>query len=69
VVNPGQACAYMIGQLRILELRDRAHAQLGEKFSLRGFHSVVLDTGSVPLTILEGEVERYIRAVQAMPAG
>jgi len=65
VVNPGQACAYMIGQLRILELRDRARAQLGEKFSLRDFHSIVLNTGTTPLTILEGEVDRYIRAAKA----
>lgn len=65
VVNPGQACAYMIGQLRILELRDRARAQLGDKFSLRQFHSTVLDTGTTPLGTLEQEVDRYIKAVQA----
>jgi uncharacterized protein (DUF885 family) len=64
VVNPGQACAYMIGQLRILELRDRARAQLGDRFSLRDFHSIVLNTGTTPLTILEGEVDRYIRAAK-----
>ncbi len=61
VVNPGQACAYMIGQLRILELRDRARQALGEKFSPREFHNVVLRTGTVPLGILEREVERYVR--------
>ncbi|HEY4368114.1 MAG TPA: DUF885 domain-containing protein [Steroidobacteraceae bacterium] len=65
VVNPGQACAYMIGQLRILQLRDHAREQLGEKFSLRDFHSVVLNTGTAPLTILESEVDRYIRAAKA----
>jgi uncharacterized protein (DUF885 family) len=65
VVNPGQACAYMIGELRILELRDRARAQLGDRFSLRDFHSIVLNTGTTPLTILEGEVDRYIRAAKA----
>jgi uncharacterized protein (DUF885 family) len=68
VVNPGQACAYMIGQLRILELRDRARQQLGDKFSLRDFHSVVLNTGTTPLTILESEVDRYIRAAKAQPS-
>ena len=62
VVNPGQACAYMIGQLRILELRDRARQALGEKFSPREFHNVVLRTGTVPLGILEREVERYVRS-------
>lgn len=65
VVNPGQACAYMIGQLRILDLRDRAREQLGSKFALRDFHSVVLNTGTTPLTILESEVDRYIRAAKA----
>ena len=60
VVNPGQACAYMIGQLRILELRDRARQALGDKFSLREFHNVVLGSGTVPLDILTKEVDRYI---------
>jgi uncharacterized protein (DUF885 family) len=64
VVNPGQACAYMIGELRILELRERAQRQLGRRFSLRDFHSVVLDTGTVPLTLLEQEVKGYIARVQ-----
>lgn len=65
VVNPGQACAYMIGQLRILELRDRARRQLGDKFSLKDFHSTVLNTGTTPLGILEQEVDRYVRAVKS----
>jgi uncharacterized protein (DUF885 family) len=64
VVNPGQACAYMIGQLRILELRERAQRQLGKRFSLRDFHSVVLDTGTVPLTLLEEEIKGYVSRVQ-----
>ena len=68
VVNPGQACSYMIGQLRILELRDRARQQLGDKFSLRDFHRAVLDTGTIPLTVLEAEVDRFIRTVKAKPA-
>lgn len=62
VANPGQACAYMIGQLRILELRDRARRALGDKFSPREFHNVVLKTGTAPLDVVAGEVERYIRA-------
>lgn len=61
VVMPGQACAYMIGQLRILELRDRARSQLGAKFSPQQFHNVVLETGTVPLDILARQVERYVR--------
>lgn len=59
VVMPGQACSYMIGQLRILEMRDRARKQLGERFSLKGFHSAVLKTGTVPLELLEHEVMRW----------
>jgi uncharacterized protein (DUF885 family) len=62
VVNPGQACAYMIGQLRILELREKARAALGSGFSMKEFHRTVLDAGTVPLDILEREVERYVRA-------
>ena len=60
VVNPGQACAYMIGQLRILELRDGA-AGARREFSPREFHNVVLRSGTVPLEILEREVDRYVR--------
>ena len=61
VVNPGQACAYMLGQLKIVELREKARAALGPRFSVQQFHNVVLRAGSVPLTILEAEVDRYIR--------
>jgi uncharacterized protein (DUF885 family) len=62
VVNPGQACAYMIGELKIIELREKAKKALGEKFSLNRFHDTVLNTGTVPLGILERQVEAYIRA-------
>jgi uncharacterized protein (DUF885 family) len=62
VVYPGQACSYMIGQLKILELRDRAKAQLKDKFSERAFHNVVLRAGAVPLEMLEQELERYLRS-------
>lgn len=60
IVNPGQATSYMIGKLRILELREQARSQLGEDFSVREFHNVVLSLGVVPLTVLEREVARYI---------
>jgi uncharacterized protein (DUF885 family) len=60
VVYPGQACSYMIGQLKIIELRDRAREVMGERFSIRDFHNAVLHLGSVPLTVLESEIERYI---------
>ncbi len=62
VVFPGQACSYMIGQLKIVELREKARKALGDKFSLREFHNVVLDTGTVPLEILERQVDAYIAA-------
>jgi len=68
VVNPGQACSYMIGKLRILDLREQARAQLGEAFSLQEFHNVVLGLGVVPLTVLDQEVARYIAARQAAAA-
>ena len=61
VVNPGQACAYMIGQLKLLELRDHARDTLGAKFSPQAFHNVVLKTGTAPLDMVAGEVDRYIR--------
>ncbi len=59
VVMPGQACSYKIGQLKILELRDRAKARLGPRFSLKGFHDVVLSNGSIPLAILERIVNEW----------
>jgi uncharacterized protein (DUF885 family) len=59
---PGQACSYMIGQLKILELRDKAKKALGDKFSFYQFHDTVLGTGTVPLEILERQVDAYIRA-------
>jgi uncharacterized protein (DUF885 family) len=61
VVNPGQACSYMIGQLKLVELREKARTELGEKFSLREYHNVVLNTGTVPLDLLERQVNAWIR--------
>ncbi|MEO8129496.1 MAG: DUF885 domain-containing protein, partial [Bryobacteraceae bacterium] len=60
VAAPGQACAYMIGQLKILEVREKARRELGDKFSLPQFHNVVLLTGGVPLEVLEEAVNEYI---------
>ncbi|MBL8269127.1 DUF885 domain-containing protein [Steroidobacter sp.] len=65
VVMPGQACAYMIGQLEILQLRDRARTTLGDKFLPQQFHNVVLRTGTAPLELLGREVDRYIAGAAA----
>jgi len=61
VVYGGQACSYMIGQLKIIELRENAKKALGDRFSLRNYHNVVLTTGVVPLEILAREVDRYVK--------
>lgn len=60
IVMPGQACAYKIGMMKILELREKAKNELGENFELREFHDVVLKNGAVPLDILEQIVDDYI---------
>ena len=65
VVRPGQACAYMLGQLKIVELRERARTALGGDFSIREFHNAVLDAGVVPLPVLEAAVDRYIAAARS----
>jgi uncharacterized protein (DUF885 family) len=58
---PGQALAYKIGQLKIMELRDLARKTLGDKFDIREFHDVVLATGAVPLDILEAAVRDWLK--------
>jgi uncharacterized protein (DUF885 family) len=60
IAYPGQACAYMIGQLRIVAQREKARAAMGPKFSIREFHNVVLRSGSVPLNVLEQNVNEWI---------
>lgn len=60
VVNPGQACSYMIGQMKMLELRERMRKAMGDRFRLQDFHNLVLDTGTVPLDLLEARVDAAI---------
>ncbi|KAL2916132.1 hypothetical protein HK105_204223 [Polyrhizophydium stewartii] len=59
-IMPGQALAYKVGELKILELRNKAEVALGDKFDIRAFHDVVLDHGSVRLEVLERNVNAWI---------
>jgi uncharacterized protein (DUF885 family) len=65
IVWPGQATAYKVGMLKILELRERATRELGSRFDIRGFHDTVLGGGALPLDILERRVDDWIAAERA----
>jgi uncharacterized protein (DUF885 family) len=62
---PGQATAYLIGKLKIMELREEARRALGEDFDIRAFHDEVLKDGPVPLSILEQKIERLVENTRA----
>jgi len=62
---PAQALGYKMGQLKILELRERAKTALGAKFDLKAFHDVVLDSGALPLDVLEKQVDAWIAQQKA----
>ena len=68
IVWPGQALGYMVGQLKILELRDRARQQLGARFDIRAFHDEVLGAGALPLDVLEARIDQWIAARKGAPA-
>lgn len=62
IAIPGQALSYKIGQFKLSELRERAEAQLGEKFDIRDFHTQILVDGELPLPVLEEKINRWIEA-------
>jgi uncharacterized protein (DUF885 family) len=64
MANPGQALSYKIGQLKIRELRARAKATLGDKFDIREFHHQVLETGCIPLALLENKIDKWIETIK-----
>ena len=63
MANPGQALSYKIGQLKIRELRSKAETTLGDNFDIREFHRVVLESGCIPLALLEEKVNRWINSL------
>ncbi len=60
IVNPGQACAYKVGMMKLLSLREEARQRLGDRFDIREFHSLLLKNGSLPLDIVERLVRDWI---------
>ena len=60
MANPGLALSYKIGQLKLIELRERAAAELGDKFDIREYHNQVLETGCIPLQLLEDKIDAWI---------
>jgi len=65
MANPAQATSYKIGQLKILELRAKAEKELGAKFDIKEFHNQMLDSGSLPLTLLEEKINRWIQKLNS----
>ena len=60
MANAGQALSYKIGQLKIRELRAKAEKVLGDKFDIKEFHNEVLETGCIPLQLLENKIDTWI---------
>ncbi|MFC4726917.1 DUF885 domain-containing protein [Coralloluteibacterium thermophilus] len=68
LVQPGQACSYKVGHLKMVELRERARTALGDRFDIRAFHDLVLGNGALPLAVVENAVDEWIAAQTAAPA-
>jgi uncharacterized protein (DUF885 family) len=66
IVWPGQATAYKVGELKIKELRAKAQSELGDRFDLRRFHNAVIDGGTIPLQVLEAQIDAWIRTEKAV---
>ena len=62
MANPGQALSYKIGQIKIQKLRKKAESQLGDKFDIKEFHNQILETGCIPLALLEYKIDNWIEA-------
>jgi uncharacterized protein (DUF885 family) len=60
MANPGQALSYKIGQLKLMALRTKAKTALGTAFDIKAFHNQVLETGCIPLQLLEQKIDRWI---------
>lgn len=64
IIWPGQALAYKVGQLKMLELRDRARSALGDRFDIRAFHDEILGAGALPLDVLDARIDAWIEATK-----
>jgi uncharacterized protein (DUF885 family) len=69
ISSPGQALSYAIGQRKLLELRSRAHRELGDRFDVRAFHDAVLAEGALPLDVLETLIDEWIARRKASSPG
>ena len=65
IADPGQALAYKLGQLKFLELRERAKQELGDKFDIRAFHDEMLNGGALPLDVLDARMNAWIASLKA----
>jgi uncharacterized protein (DUF885 family) len=67
IVNPGQALAYKLGELKFKELRAYAASELGDRFDIRAFHDQVLGNGPLPLDVLDAETRAWVRSQKSAP--